>query len=252
MLTVEERMEIAVLRKHGASIHGIAKSLGVSRNTVRRHLREGEAAGVRKPGPKRPEKLDPFKDYIAARMKAAAPDVIPAAVLLREIEARGYEGGYTRLKVFVRGLRPLRLTMTHYGTVSPWREEVAANPLEGTALDGEEAFRIDYPLTQDGRPDPAGKPVIEGVIYPAGKKVGATRRFVAPVRLRHLIWLPPLAALWLADLPTIGTPHLRLTASYADVAGQRFYRRCDYAGLHSRTVHPGDGRCPLVLFLPPN
>lgn len=107
MLTVEERMEIAVLKKHGASIHGIAKSLGVSRNTVRRYLREGEAAGVRKPGPKRPEKLDPFKDYIAGRMKAAVPDVIPAVVLLREIQARGYDGGYTRLKVFVRGLCPV-------------------------------------------------------------------------------------------------------------------------------------------------
>jgi transposase len=80
--------------------------MGVSRNTVRRYLREGEAAATRKRGPKRPEKLDPYKDYIAERMKAAAPDVIPAAVLLREIQARGYDGGYTRLKVFVRGLRP--------------------------------------------------------------------------------------------------------------------------------------------------
>lgn len=106
MLTVEERMEIAVLQKHGESIHGIARAMGVSRNTVRRYLREGEAAATRKSGPKRPEKLDPFKDYIADRLRAAAPDVIPAAVLLREIQARGYDGGYTRLKVFVRGLRP--------------------------------------------------------------------------------------------------------------------------------------------------
>ncbi len=107
MLTVEEQVEITVLEKHGESIHGIARSLGVSRNTVRRYLREGEAASVRKPGPKRPEKLDPYKDYIVERMKAAAPDVIPAAVLLREIQARGYDGGYTRLKTFVRGMRPV-------------------------------------------------------------------------------------------------------------------------------------------------
>ena len=107
MLTVEERMEITVLKKHGESIHGISKALGISRNTVRRYLREGEAASVRKPGPKRPEKLDPYKDYIVGRLKAAAPDVIPAAVLLREIQARGYDGGYTRLKAFVRGLRPV-------------------------------------------------------------------------------------------------------------------------------------------------
>jgi len=107
MLTMEEQMEIAVLNKHGQSIHGIARALGVSRNTVRRYLREGEAAATRKPGPKRAEKLDPYKAYIAGRMKAAAPDVIPAAVLLREIQARGYDGGYTRLKTFVRGLRPV-------------------------------------------------------------------------------------------------------------------------------------------------
>ena len=106
MLTVEERMEITVLSKHGESIHGIARATGLSRNTVRRYLREGEAAATRKRGPKRPEKLDPFKGYIAERMQAAAPDLILAAVLLREIQARGYDGGYTRLKVFVRGLRP--------------------------------------------------------------------------------------------------------------------------------------------------
>ena len=106
MLMVEESMEISVLGTHGESIRAIAASTGKSRNTVRRYLREGPRASIRKPGPKRPEKLDPFKDYIVGRMKAAAPDVIPAAVLLREIRLRGYDGGYTRLKIFVRGLRP--------------------------------------------------------------------------------------------------------------------------------------------------
>ena len=64
-----------------------------SRNTVRRYLREGEAAAVRKPAPKRAEKLDPFKAYIVDRVKAAAPDRIPAIVLFREIKARGHDGG---------------------------------------------------------------------------------------------------------------------------------------------------------------
>ena len=40
-------------------------------------------------------------------MKAALPDRIPATVLFREIKERGYEGGETRLKLFVRGLTPL-------------------------------------------------------------------------------------------------------------------------------------------------
>ena len=64
-----------------------------SRNTVRRYLREGEAAAVHKPAPKRAEKLDPFKAYIVDRVKAAAPDRIPAIVLFREIKARGHDGG---------------------------------------------------------------------------------------------------------------------------------------------------------------
>ena len=40
-------------------------------------------------------------------MKAALPDRIPATVLFREIKERGYEGGETRVKLFVRGLTPL-------------------------------------------------------------------------------------------------------------------------------------------------
>jgi transposase len=53
-----------------------------------------------KPGAKRAKKLDPFKDYILERLRAAAPDKIPAAVLFREIRQRGYRGGQTRVKDF--------------------------------------------------------------------------------------------------------------------------------------------------------
>jgi transposase len=49
------------------------------------------------------EKLDPFKVFIADQVKAGAPDRIPAVVLFREIKARGYTGGETRVKQFVRG-----------------------------------------------------------------------------------------------------------------------------------------------------
>ena len=89
MLKAEERMEIAVLKKHGESIRAIARAMGVSRNTVRRYLRSGEGAAVRKPAVRRVEKLDPFKGYIVDRLKAAAPDLIPASVLFREIKTRG-------------------------------------------------------------------------------------------------------------------------------------------------------------------
>lgn len=104
MLTAEEKMELDVLAKHGAGIRELARATGRSRNTIRRYLREGPSARVRKPAPKRVEKLDAFKDYIVARIRAAAPDRIPAIVLFREVRARGYTGGETRLKIFVRGL----------------------------------------------------------------------------------------------------------------------------------------------------
>ena len=110
MLKAEEQMELVVLKKHGESIRSLTRTTGRSRNTVRRYLRGGDAATSRKPGPKRAEKLDPYKKYIIERMVAAAPDVIPAAVLLREIQEHGYDGGYSRLKQFVRGLVPVAPT----------------------------------------------------------------------------------------------------------------------------------------------
>lgn len=106
MLTVEERMELELLKRHGTSIRALARLTGRSRNTVRRYLRNGELPPTRKKVECRPEKLDPFKGYIIERMKAAAPDRIPATVLYREIQTRGYQGGLTRLRIFVSGLLP--------------------------------------------------------------------------------------------------------------------------------------------------
>jgi len=97
-------MELAVLRKPGASIRELARMTGHSRNTVRRYLRGGEIVERRKPAGKRAEKLDDFKDYIVARMRAASSERIPTAVLFREIKERGYQGGETRVKQFVRTL----------------------------------------------------------------------------------------------------------------------------------------------------
>jgi predicted transcriptional regulator len=68
VLKPEEQMELVVLKKHGNSIGGVARSTGRSRNTVRRCLRGGDEAAVR---PIRAEMLDPFKSYIVGRRKAA-------------------------------------------------------------------------------------------------------------------------------------------------------------------------------------
>jgi transposase len=62
MLMTEEAVEIQVLRRQGKSIHEIARTLDVSRNTVRRYLRvEGLPRYERQT---RLSKLDPCKHYI--------------------------------------------------------------------------------------------------------------------------------------------------------------------------------------------
>ena len=105
MVGVEAALEIRVLHRHGKSIREIARETGVARNTVRRYLRDEEAARY-KPRPPRSTKLDPFKAYVAERLGSAAPEWIPASVLLMELRERGYSGGYTMLKLFVASLRP--------------------------------------------------------------------------------------------------------------------------------------------------
>ena len=105
MLGGEVALEIRVLHRHGKGIREIARATGSSRNTVRRYLRD-ESADRYKARPRRATKLDPFRDYVVERLRSAAPERIPASVLLRELRERGYSGGYTMLKAVVASLRP--------------------------------------------------------------------------------------------------------------------------------------------------
>lgn len=102
-------MDIQVLHRQGYGIRAIAKELGVSRNTVRRYLRDFTAAPTYPDRAPRPTKLDPYKAYIADRIKAAEPHWIPASVLLEEIRLRGYSGGVTRLRSYVAQLKPINI-----------------------------------------------------------------------------------------------------------------------------------------------
>lgn len=46
--------------------------------------------------------------------------------------------------VFIKGLRPFRVKMAHYGHVHPWKEMVGDNPLEGPPLKGKTLLDISY------------------------------------------------------------------------------------------------------------
>jgi transposase len=104
MLTQEQAVEIRVMARRGEGIRAIAKQAGCSRNTVRRYLRD-ESAKRYKPRVPRPCKLDEHKIYLAERVRQASPRWIPATVLLREIQDRGYSGGLSALKAWLAPLK---------------------------------------------------------------------------------------------------------------------------------------------------
>lgn len=93
-------MQIKFLADEGVAKAEIARRFGVSRQTVYNHLNRTEP--YPKPRAPRPSKLDPYKDYIRARLEDFD---LPATVLKREIETLGYEGGITILRDFVRPLK---------------------------------------------------------------------------------------------------------------------------------------------------
>jgi transposase len=101
----EVYVEIQLLKKHGLSLRRIAVEVGCAVNTVRRHLAL-EAAPKYERKIKRESKLGAYEQYLRERQSAARPDWIPATVLYREIVARGYRGGQSQLRAFMRTLRP--------------------------------------------------------------------------------------------------------------------------------------------------
>jgi transposase len=106
MLHKEIQVEIQVLHRQGKSIREIERETGHSRNTIRAILR-GRSDGKYGPRQRRPVKLDEFKSYVSDRIERAGKIWLPSTVLLREIRARGYDGGITQLKEFLREIRPV-------------------------------------------------------------------------------------------------------------------------------------------------
>ena len=101
-------MEIRILAKQGKSIHEIARTMGISRNTVRRYLRSKTWQRYKK-RPERPCKVDPFKRYLEERVAAAMPHRLPATVLYREIASLGYDGCERSVRNFLRSLKPVEI-----------------------------------------------------------------------------------------------------------------------------------------------
>ncbi len=104
MVGQREFMDIHDAWVRGKSISEIARLSGRDRKTIRRLLHGGEAS-TRKPR-QVSSKLDPFREYLLARMLGEDP-VTNAEVLYDEIHERGYIGGGSILKEFVHPFRTL-------------------------------------------------------------------------------------------------------------------------------------------------
>ena len=100
MISQDQFMEIKILAKQGKGIREIARVMGLSRNTVRKYLREDSKPEFK--NTKRPSKLDMYKTYLQERIDAAAPDKIPATVLYREIKEQGYIGKKRILQSYLK------------------------------------------------------------------------------------------------------------------------------------------------------
>lgn len=101
MLRGKEVNDIYEFKRQGLSISQISTLTGYSRPTIRKYLAHNTTPRY---GPRQPRatRLTPYHAFLQERLAAG---VWNAVVLLRELKERGYEGGYTAVKDFVRPKR---------------------------------------------------------------------------------------------------------------------------------------------------
>ncbi|MCL6472987.1 MAG: IS21 family transposase [Firmicutes bacterium] len=101
MVQGEEMMDIKDLQRQGLNITQIALVTGRDTKTVRKYLAQKEPPKYTARPPVA-SKLDPFKPYIRMRMEAGMTNGVK---MLTEIQKKGYTGGISILKDFMRPLR---------------------------------------------------------------------------------------------------------------------------------------------------
>jgi len=92
------------LHRQGLSVSAIAHMTGLDRKTVRKYVTIGLEPPSYTPRQIRPTMVAPFHAYLRERV-VAYPE-LTGTRLHRELRERGYEGGYTAVKDFLRSSRP--------------------------------------------------------------------------------------------------------------------------------------------------
>jgi transposase len=103
MLSKEDFVTIQALVRRGVYLRDIAWKLRVHPKTVTRALKRGSAP--RRAPRKRGSVLDPYRDTVD---RLLAEGVWNAVVILREIQEKGYRGGISILRDYIRPKRVLR------------------------------------------------------------------------------------------------------------------------------------------------
>jgi transposase len=104
MLKKGDWMSIKAQREQGVYQKDIAEKLGVHPRTVRRALKRGRAPSGKRPGA-RGSKLDPYKGEVDKQLE---DEVWNAVVIFRKLQEKGYRGGMSILRDYIRPKRPQR------------------------------------------------------------------------------------------------------------------------------------------------
>ncbi len=98
------------------SLRKIGEELGLARGTVHKYFHQAPEPPLPTPRPFRASKLDPYEDYILARL---AQGYLNTAQIHREITQMGFSGGTSNVKAYVAHLR----TSTAEGTTPVKRSQ---------------------------------------------------------------------------------------------------------------------------------
>ena len=107
----EIRMQLRHYLERGVSKAELSRRFGISRRTIHSWIESGQldrdlssGASRYSPRPRVAHKLDPYKELIEVRLEEFPR--LSAKRLFDEVRASGYDGGYGRVKDFVREVRP--------------------------------------------------------------------------------------------------------------------------------------------------
>lgn len=145
MISQETSMILRHYAKEGVPKAVLARQFGVSRQTVYNHIAcEGSN---RRPRKVRSSKLDPYKDFIRARLDRFD---LPATVVLQEIKSKGYSGSITIVRDFVRSVKKKKvIEVTERFETEPGRQgQLDFAECGSIWVDGERSklYLIDYVL----------------------------------------------------------------------------------------------------------